>query len=400
MKSVPGTKEFITLTAVIISITALSIDIMLPALPDIGADLGTGHQNDAQLVVSVLILGMGIGQLLLGPMSDCFGRKPIIVTGFIIFTLGCLLSIFSTRFETMLAGRIIQGIGAAGPRTAIVALIRDRFGGRDMARIMSAVMAVFILVPALAPALGQAILLVTNWRVIFGVLMLHGLIALTWFTIRQPETLLRDRRIPFTIRRVTAGVVEVCTNRLTLGYTLASGFISGALIAYLSSAQQIFQEVYGLGRQFPLYMAVLALSVGSASLVNSRIVMKFGMRNLSRRSVFLFIVLMALYLSVTFLMGGRSPLWLMMVSFSMAFFCMGILFGNLNAIAMQPLGHIAGVGAAVIGSLASLLASSLGTTVGRFYNGTLLPLACGFVILGILTAAAMLWADGDRVGKY
>jgi DHA1 family bicyclomycin/chloramphenicol resistance-like MFS transporter len=296
----------------------------------------------------------------------------------------------------MLAGRIIQGIGAAGPRTAIIALIRDQYGGRAMARIMSAVMAVFILVPAIAPTLGQAILFMTSWRTIFGALMIQGLIALTWFTIRQPETLPRNHRIPFSVRRVIDGVVEVCTNRPSLGYTLASGFIHGALIAFLNSAQQIFQEVYGLGRQFPLYMAILALSVGCASFVNSRIVMRFGMRSLSHRAVLLFIALMTFYLIVTFQMGGRSPLWLMMACVAMSFFCMGIIFGNLNAIAMEPLGHIAGVGAAVIGSLASLISSSLGTVVGRYYNGSTLPLACGFVILGIFTAAAMLWADGYR----
>ena len=396
MKSGPGNKEFITLMAAMISITALSIDIMLPALPDIGRDLGARSPNDVQLVVSVLILGMGIGQILLGPMSDCFGRKPIIFVGLIIFAIGCLLSIFSARFEVMLAGRIIQGIGAAGPRTAISALIRDLYSGRSMARIMSAVAAVFILVPAIAPALGQAILLVTSWRAIFGVLMIQGLIALTWFTIRQPETLPTNQRLPFSVSRVIDGVVEVCTNRLSLGYTLASGFISGALMAYLNSAQQIFQEVYGLGRQFPLYMAVLALSVGCASVVNSRIVMRFGMRSLSHWAVLLFIVLMTFYLIVTFQMGGRSPLWLMMACVTMSFFCMGILFGNLNALAMEPLGHIAGVGAAVIGSLASLISSSSGAVVGRFYNGSTLPLSCGFVILGIFTAVAMFWAGGYR----
>ena len=389
----PGYREFVTLMAVIISITALSIDMMLPAFPDIGRDLKILHPNDIQLVVSVLILGMGIGQILFGPLSDCFGRKPIIFIGFLIFTLGCLLSIFSTNFETMLVGRIIQGIGVAGPRTAIVALIRDQYDGRAMAKIMSSIMAIFIFVPAIAPALGQIILLRTNWRIIFGVLMLQGLLALTWFTIRQPETLPPHLRIPFSVPRIFNGLYEVCTNRLSLGYTIAAGFMSGALLSYLNCAQQIFQEIYHLGRQFPFYMGFLALAIGGASFVNSRIVMRFGMRSLSYRAVLFFIILMTLYLIVTLQMGGYSPLWLLLLCFMLSFFCLGIIFGNLNAIAMKPLGHIAGVGAAVIGSLTSLISSPISMGIGRYYNGTTIPLAWGFVILGISTAAAMYWAD-------
>jgi DHA1 family bicyclomycin/chloramphenicol resistance-like MFS transporter len=393
MKRGPGYREFVTLMAVMISITALSIDMMLPALPEIGRDLHVAHANDIQLVVSVLLFGMGIGQLLFGPLADSFGRKPVIISGFIIFIIGCLTSIFSNRFEVMVVGRLIQGIGTGGPRTAIIALVRDQYGGRAMARIMSVVMAIFIVVPAIAPALGQAVLLTMGWRAIFGVLMIQGLVALTWFVVRQPETLSRDNRIPFSSGRILNGVLRVCKNRLSMGYTLASGFIAGVLMSYLNSAQQIFQEVYGLGREFPIYMAALALFVGGASLVNSRIVMRFGMRVLSYRAVLLFVFLAAVYLAVTYQMGGRTPLWLMMVFFAPSFFCMGILFGNLSAIAMEPLKHMAGIGAAIIGSLSNFISSSLGALVGRCYDGSTLPLASGFVILGMLTAIAMRWAE-------
>ena len=403
----PGYREFIALMAVMISITAMSIDIVLPALPDIGRDLHAKHPNDPQLVVSILLLGMGFGQILLGPLSDCFGRKPIIFIGFVIFALGCLLSIFSTQFEAMLAGRVLQGVGVGGSRTAIAALIRDQYGGRAMARMMSAVMAVFIVVPAIAPALGQAILLITGWRAVFGVLMAQGLFALIWFVIRQPETLPAEHRLPVSVKRVAIAAMEVCTNRLALGYTLASGLIFGALLAYLNCAQQIFQEVYGLGWRFPFYTALLALAVGGASFLNSRIVMRFGMRMLSYRAISICMIAMALFLAATFQMGGRSPLWLMMICFAMAFFSLGILFGNLNAIAMEPLGHIAGVGAAVIGSLTNFISVPLAITIGRFYNGTTLPLTFGFAILSILTVVAMRWADtapqdvtaGDTAGS-
>jgi DHA1 family bicyclomycin/chloramphenicol resistance-like MFS transporter len=340
-----------------------------------------------------MVLGMGIGQILSGPLSDCFGRKPIIFYGFVIFALGCLLSIFSTRFDVMMTARILQGIGVSGPRTAIVALIRDRFGGRSMAQIMSTIMAVFILVPAIAPALGQAIILTTNWRAIFWVLMIQSVFALTWFSVRQPETLPSKRRIGFSLRRIISGAVEVCTNRTAFGYTLASGFILGGFLGYLNSAQQIFQEVYRLGHQFPIYMAVLSLAMGSASYLNSRIVMRVGMRALSHWAVRFLVVLMALYLAVTFQMGSHSPLWLLMITFASAFFCLGMVFGNLNAIAMEPLSHIAGIGAAVIGFLSIAVSIPLAVIIGRCYNGTTLPLIWGFVILGALAALAMFWGD-------
>jgi DHA1 family bicyclomycin/chloramphenicol resistance-like MFS transporter len=399
MKRGPGYLEFVTLMAVMISITALSIDMMLPAFPMIGKDLRIDHANDVQLVVTTLLFGMGIGQLLFGPLADSFGRKPVIIAGFVIFIIGCLFSIFSNRFEVMVVGRVIQGIGTGGPRTAIIALVRDQYGGRSMARIMSVVMAIFIVVPVIAPALGQAVLLAMSWRAIFAVLMIQGFVALSWFAVRQPETLSRDDRIPFSSGRILNGVLGVCKNRLSMGYTLASGFISGALISYLSSVQQIFQEVYGLGKEFPIYMAILALFVGGASFVNSRIVMRLGMRTLSHRAVLLFIVLMTVYLAITYQIGGRSQLWLMMAFFAPSFFCMGILFGNLNAIAMEPLKHIAGIGAAIIGALSNLISSSLGALVGRCYDGSTLPLASGFVILGILTAIAMRWAESPQKMK-
>jgi DHA1 family bicyclomycin/chloramphenicol resistance-like MFS transporter len=394
-----GFGESIALMALMISLVALSLDIMLPALPDIGKDLGVRHRNDVQLVISILILGMSAGQMVYGPFSDSTGRKPAIFAGTFIFLLGCLLSIFATQFSVMLAGRFLQGIGAAGPRSVIVALVRDQYEGRAMARVMSAVMAIFIIVPAVAPALGQAVLLVASWRAIFGALMVLALIALTWFMIRQPETLPRERRISFSIKRIAMGIAEVCTNRIAIGYTLAAGLMLGAFLGYLNSAQQIFQEIYGLGRQFPLYTAILALSVGSASFCNSRIVMRWGMRTLSRRAVQLLIVLSACYFIAEIRMGGHSPLWMLMAWFMAAFFCIGILFGNLNAIAMKPLGHIAGVGAAVVGSLSSFVAVPLAIVIGRSYDGTTLPVIAGFAILSILSAAAMWWADNKKVNK-
>ena len=385
--------EFIVLMAWMISLVALSLDIMLPALPGIARDLGLKNPNDAQLVVSVLVLGLAIGQLIYGPVSDSTGRKPVIYAGIVLFSAGCLLSIQATSFQTMLAGRFLQGIGAASPRSVIVAVVRDQYEGRYMARVMSAVMAVFIIVPAAAPSLGQVILFVASWRSIFGFMMAMALISLTWFAIRQPETLPAERRISFSLRRLTRATVEVCTHRTAFGYTVAAGLVMGAFLGYLSSAQQIFQDIYGVGRQFPIYMAALALFVGSASFVNSRIVVRLGMRALSRRAIYALIGLSAGYLAITWWMGGISPLWVLMPSLAASFFCLGILFGNLNALAMKPLGHIAGVGAAIVGSLSNFIAVPLAILIGRSFDGTTLPLAAGFLISSALTALIMYWAD-------
>ena len=293
----------------------------------------------------------------------------------------------------MLFGRILQGIGVAGPRSLTVALVRDQLEGRAMARLMSLVMAVFLLVPAIAPALGQGILMFANWRAIFGAFLAQALIALVWLAVRQPETLPAERRLPFSCKRIIAAIGEVFGNRSAFGYTLASGLILGAFIGYLSSSQQVFQGQYGRGTQFPLYMAVLAISFGSALYLNSRIVMRHGMRLLTRRSLQALIGLSILFFAIAYWLEGHPPLWALMSYFILSFFCLGILFGNLNALAMTPLGHIAGVGTAVVGSVSTFLSVPLGILIGQGYNGTILPIVSGFAVLGILSLTAFHWAE-------
>jgi DHA1 family bicyclomycin/chloramphenicol resistance-like MFS transporter len=383
----------VALLAMMISLAALSIDAMLPALPEIGRDLGVQQGNDIQLIISSLIFGMAIGQLFYGPLSDSTGRKPAIFIGFAVFIAGCLISLFATNFPVMLTGRLLQGIGVAGPRSLTAALVRDQFEGRAMARVMSLVMAVFLIVPAIAPALGQGILMVASWRAIFGVFLVQALIASSWFAIRQPETLPPERRLPFSLKRIVLAIGEVCANRSSLGYTLATGLILGAFIGYLSSSQQVFQGQYGLGTQFPLYLAVLALSFGSALYLNSRIVMHYGMRALTRASLQALIGLSILFFGIACGLEGHPPLWALMSYFLPSFFCLGVIFGNLNALAMMPLGHIAGVGAAVVGSVSTFLSVPFGILIGRGYNGTILPLVGGFAILGITARLAMQWAE-------
>ena len=386
--------EFVALMASMIALVALSTDAMLPALQHIGEDLAVARENSVQLIVSTLFLGLAIGQIAYGPVSDSVGRKPMIYVGYALFIIGCLLSIFATNFSVMLAGRLLQGIGVAGPRSITLALVRDQYEGRAMAQVMSFVMMVFILVPVIAPSFGQAILLITSWRAIFTALLTLALLTVTWFALRQPETLPIARRIPFSFRRIWQAIVEIGRDRIALGYTLAAGLVTGAFMGYLNSAQQIFQEQYGLGTRFPLYFAVIALALGGASFTNGRLVKQYGMRFLSSWSVRGLVVLSLTFTLIAFIMGGQPPLLALMVYLMIGFFCVGILFGNLNSLAMEPLGHIAGVGAAVVGSLSTFIAVPLGTIIGQAYNETVLPLVGGFAILSLLSMLIMGWAEG------
>jgi MFS transporter, DHA1 family, multidrug resistance protein len=379
--------------ALMMSLTAMSIDTILPALDQIGQDFSVQRANDIQLIVSLLILGMALGQMIYGPLSDSTGRKPMIYIGFGIYIAGCLLSLTTTLFPIMLVGRILQGLGAAGPRIVTVAIIRDQYEGRAMARVMSFILSVFIFVPVVAPSIGQAILLVADWHAIFIAFIVLTIIAVAWFAVRQPETLAPDRRIRFSPKRIVMGAREVVGIRISFGYTLAAGFISGAFIGYLNSAQQIFQGLYGLGVRFPLFFGAIAFSIGSALFFNARMVTRLGMRLLTRNALIGISGLSLFFFFVAWVAGGSPPLWSLMGYLMVAFFGVGILFGNLNAIAMEPLGHIAGVGAAVVGSLSSLISVSIGILIGQLYNETVLPLVGGFAVFSIASLITIHWTE-------
>lgn len=379
-----------------IALVALSIDMMLPALPDISVDLGIQRDNDRQLILALIFLGMAFGQIVYGPLSDSIGRKPAIYIGLALFIAGCLICIFARSFVILLAGRLVQGIGVAGPRSVILALVRDLYEGRSMARVMSFVMAVFILVPVIAPALGQGVIFFAHWRVIFVIYLLLALIMLTWFALRQPETLPVARRSSFSLARIAATTQEILRNRIALGYTLMAGFISGAFLGFLNSAQQILQEQYGLGARFTLYFAILALANGTASFLNAQLVMRFGMRILSRWALLTLMMSSVLFFGVAYAQAGSPPLGMTVAYLMLSFFAIGILFGNLNALAMEPLGHIAGIGAAVVGALSTFISVPLGTLIGQAYNETILPLVAGFALLSAISIATMLWAEQQR----
>ena len=388
--------EFIALMALMISLVAVSIDAMLPALPNIGAELGAKQVNDSQLIITWLFIGMAIGQLFYGPISDSIGRKPTIYFGLVLFMIGCILSIFATTFPIMLLARLLQGLGVAGPRSVAVAIVRDLFEGRRMARAMSFIMSVFILVPIIAPAIGQGIILVAGWRAIFLFFLIIAVIVFLWFSIRQQETLLPENRIPFSTQQVLEAFQMVLTNRVALGFTIASGIISGAFLGYLNSAQPIFQDQYNLGTRFPLVFAFIAISSGLASIINARLVLKYGMRVLTNRANFSLAILSIIYLIYALAVQGHPPLWTLIAYLLANFFAIGIMFGNLNSLAMEPLGQVAGVGASVVGSLSTFISIPLGAGVGRAFNMTIIPLIGGFAILCTISIFVMRWADGKK----
>jgi len=379
--------------ATLMSLVALSIDAMLPALGEIGRDLGVERANDVQLVVTLIFVGIAVGQLAYGPLSDSAGRKPALLAGLGLFMIGCLFSLFSQSFPMMLTGRLLQGLGAAGPRIVTIAVIRDQYEGRLMARVMSLAMAIFIIVPIIAPTMGQGILLVADWRAIFGAFLAIAVATALWFTIRQPETLPVDRRVPFTLSRISSGFREVLTTRAALGYAVAAGLASGPFLAYLSTAPQMLQVQYGLGKSFPLYFALLAIALGAASLSNAKLVMRYGMKALARRALAMMGLLSVGFFVVAYLAEGHPSLWALMVYLLLVFFCEGILYGNLNALAMEPIGHIAGIGAAVVGALSLVISIAGGALIGQAYNGTVLPLVAGFGLLGLAALAAMRWTE-------
>lgn len=372
--------EFIALVALTTSLVAMSIDTMLPALGDITRDLAPPDPNDRQLVLTVFFAGMSLGQLVAGPVSDNIGRKPTLYAGLALFVLGGTCCALAPSFGLLLLGRLVAGFGAAGPRIIAVAVVRDLHAGRAMARVMSFVSSIFILVPVIAPAFGQTVLLFANWRMIFWLLVLAALVDGAWFGLRQRETLPPERRNPLSIAAVARGVAEVFRHPITLGYTLATGFVFGAFINYLSTSQQVFQEQYGIGKLFPLFFGSLAAAIGLASVTNAKLVMRFGMLRLARLAVSFECLLATAFFALAVLLGGHPPLAVFMVGMFICFFCNGILFGNYNARALEPMGHIAGVAAAITGCMSSAVGIAFSTPLGRVYDGTVSPIIAGFML--------------------
>jgi DHA1 family bicyclomycin/chloramphenicol resistance-like MFS transporter len=338
----------------------------------------------------MIFLGLGFGQLLFGPLSDSFGRKPIVYVGFVLFIVASILCVTTKNFELMLVGRILQGMGLASPRSLTLSIIRDEFEGDYMAKIISFVVMFFILIPVIAPTLGQFLLQFFSWKSIFYFNLIFGVIVMVWFAIRQPETLPKLKRIKFSSHLFIDGTKEFFKHKDALAFTIVSGFITGSFMVYLSTSQQIFQEQYKLADMFPYIFASLALSVGLATFLNSQLVEKFGMLRIAYLSCIAYTIISLLYV-VVYISGENPSIYVLVGFFALQFFSVGFLFGNLRALAMQPLGHIAGIGAAINGFLSTVMAVPIANFIGSFVNTSVLPLFVGFSVFGICSVLVFVW---------
>lgn len=376
-------KEFIGLMAILMSLVALTIDSILPALSLIGNELQVTDPNDTQLVLSGVFFGMAFGLMIYGPIADSFGRKKTLYLGISIFLIGDLISIFAQDFSLMLFGRIAQGFGAASCRVVTTAMIRDKFEGQQMGRVMSLIMVLFVIVPALAPSIGQLILWVAHWRAIFLFVLAVAATGLALLYFRQEETLAEEHKRPFSPGSIWAAIKETITHPTTSLYTIAAGIVFGSFIGYLSSAQQILQLQYDTGEMFSIYFGTLAIAIGFASFTNSKLVMKFQIEKLCLWALFGLTALSIAFFSYYQLNGGQPNLAMFLLYLGLVFFCFGILFGNLSTLAVQPLGHIAGIATSVVASVQTLISVAVGVAIGGAYNGTIMPLTFGFALCGV-----------------
>ncbi len=374
--------EFITLLAFLMANVALAIDAILPALTDIGKSIHNTNSTDLQLIITMIFLGLGLGQLLFGALSDSLGRKPIVYVGVGVFIIASLICVIATNLEMMLVGRILQGVGLSAPRTISTSIIRDTYSGDYMARIMSFISVIFILVPMVAPILGQLILDVYSWQAIFYFNLIFALVTLCWFGIRQKETLIEEYRVKLSKHLFIDGLKEFLKFKVSIIYTLISGLMTGAFMVYLSASKQIFQDQYQLINEFAYIFGALALTIGLATFINGSLVLKYGMKKLATRALYFFI-LSALVYSVFFFSTENPSLPILLFFFSLQFISLGFIFGNIRALAMEPIGHIAGIGAAISGFISTIMAVPIAMLIGKFVDTTALPLFIGFLSCGI-----------------
>lgn len=390
-------KEFIALFALMMSLTALSMDSMLPAFPNIAQALAIEDYQQTQWIVSVMIFGMVFGEIFFGPLSDAIGRKKSVLLGIGIYIIGSIIALSASSIEVFLIGRMVQGFGVAGPKIASRALVRDLYKGAAMARIMSFVMMVFILVPLLAPSIGQLVMQVADWRWIFVLLITQASIAAIWLMLRQSETLLEENRIPLNRKRLITDVRIIVGHRDVMAFTVLLGCIFGGLMLHISTAQSIFQDVYQTGDRFPLYFAMLAIGSSVISFSNGKIVQRVGMLRCVIAALSVLLATSFILLLSTLYFDGVPPFGLFMGLGMIMFSCFGMVFGNVNAMAMEPLGKMAGLGSSVISSLSSFIAIVLSTLAGLFYHFTVTPLASGFVIFSVL--ALLMLRYGNQCQK-
>ena len=384
-----GFSEFIVVIAAIMALNPLAMDMMLPALPNIGSALHIDVANRLQAVLAIFLFGFGAGQLVMGPVSDRFGRRPVLIGGMTLYCIAGVLAIAARSFEMLLLARAVQGFSTSATRVIATSVVRDCYAGRRMAGVMSLTMMIFIAVPVLAPSFGQLVMLWTEWRGIFVVLMLYGIMVLAWSALRLPETLPESERKSLAIADVFDAFRQTVTDRQTLGYALAAGCVQGSLFAFVFSSQQIFTGIYGLGRYFPLAFAAIAIGFAFAGFLNARLVGRIGMRKMSHGATVGFVVVAVVMLTAELLHVLPLPLFIGLTACMM--FAFGLTFANFTALAMEPQGHIAGTASSLYGSITTLLGIGVGTVIGQSYDGTLVPFTAGFFLcaLAALTIIAV-----------
>lgn len=391
----PGFPEFVCMIALMMALNALAIDSMLPALPDIGNALGVVNENSRQWVVTAYLLGFGGAQIIYGPLADRFGRKPILLFGVGVYVLFSLVAVFAPTFETLILARVGQGLGSAATRVLAVSIVRDRYEGRTMARVMSLSFLVFLGVPIIAPSLGQLILLVAEWREIFGVLAFAGIALMVWTTLRLPETLHPSDRLPIQPSRILSAFKQVLTSRVGMGYTLAMTAITGALFGFINSSQQIFFDVFEAPGLFTTVFALIAGGIAIASVLNAKLVERLGSRLIGHSALLGFIGFGALHTVVV--LSGHETIWTFALLQAGTMFCFGLLAGNFGSMAMEPMGHIAGTASSVQGFISTLIGSLAGFAIGQQFNGSAAPMVIGVTTMGLLALCAVLFAERGRL---
>jgi DHA1 family bicyclomycin/chloramphenicol resistance-like MFS transporter len=392
--------EFIALCAALMALNSLAIDVMLPALPAMGQDLGVSNENERQLVVSAYMIGFGAAQLLFGPITDRFGRRAPLFVGIVIYIVCAFAATFAPTFAILLALRLVQGLGAAATRVIATSVIRDRFSGREMASVMSLVFMVFMALPVVAPGIGQLILFAGHWHYIFLFMTALATVIGIWGYLRLPETLHPEYRRPLKLGIIVQGFQLVCSNRVAFFYGLAGMFLFAAMFGFIISTQQIFVGIYGLGPLFPLAFAAIAAIMAGAQFVNSRAVKRFGMRRLSHGAMFVYIGFAAIMLALS--LTGELPFWAFFAILCVIQTAFAIASANMNSLAMEPLGAVAGTAAAVFGFMQTVGGAILGTLIGQQFNGTLTPNATAYLVMGLLVIGCALIAENGRlfgVGK-
>lgn len=379
------------------AIVALSIDNLLPAFVPMQQYFELHDANEVQLVISSYMAGFAVSQLFYGPLSDAVGRRPAMLLGMAIYTVGTGLATVASSFDALLFARMVQGVGAAAARILVMTIVRDRFEGREMARVMSFVMMIFIIAPVIAPASGAFILMLGDWRLIFVFMMVLGLGLTVWFWLRMPETLHPEYRMKPSSKVFAAGIMRCCTNRMSFSYTFAIGLMMGALMAYINSAQQIFEtEVYGLGDLFPLVFALIAGVMGVASFVNARLVRRYGMHKMSHTGIIAFTLVALVQLLASIWYAGHTPLVLFCLLLALAHFIFSLTVPNFNALAMSPMGDIAGTASSFMGFFTTIVSAVIGLVVGQAFDGTVLPLAFSYFVLSALSMLVVLWGERGR----